>query len=173
MVDGLSFGLGRRGASELPLPSDVRSVARDVAKHANQFTNSDRIVQFMRVEVREKPVAVVHLFLIKAIRSWYGNDSHTHEKWIVLIQFLYLPVVLLGGRLAWSTDIRRKNFLLVAGAVTLYYWAMTTVAALAIVRYMLPASALLIILAGIGVEAVADQCRILFSSRLRPISYRL
>jgi hypothetical protein len=166
MVDGLSFGLARRGASELPLPDDVRSVARDVAMHANQFTNAKRVVQFLGVEAREKPVAIVHLFLIKAIRSWYGNDSHTHEKWIVLVQFLYLPVILLGGRLAWNADIQRRNFLLVAGTVTLYYWAMTTIVALAIVRYMLPASALLMILAGIGLEAVADQCWIMFSSRL-------
>ena len=173
MVDGLSFGLARRGASELPLPDDVRSVARDVAMHADQFTNSKRVVQFLGMEAREKPVAVVHLFLIKAIRSWYGNDSHTHEKWIVLVQFLYLPVILLGGRLAWNADIQRRNFLLVAGTVTLYYWAMTTIVALAIVRYMLPASALLMILAGIGLEAVADQCWIMFSSRLRPTPYRV
>jgi len=167
MVDGLSFGLARRGASELPLPKDVLSVAKDVAKHANQFTSSKRVVQFMRVEAREKPMAVFHLFLIKAIRSWYGNDSHTHEKWIVLIQLLYLPMVLLGGRLAWDSEIRRRNFLLVAATVTLYYWAMTTLVALAIVRYMLPASALLLILAGIGVEAFAEQCWIVFSVKTR------
>ncbi|HEU0049918.1 MAG TPA: hypothetical protein VFQ43_20180, partial [Nitrososphaera sp.] len=106
MVDGLSFGLARRGATEPPLPDDVRSVAKDVALHAKQFTNSKRVARFVAVEAREKPVAVLHLFLVKAIRSWYGNDSHTHEKWIVLIHALYLPLVLLGGRLAWIAEPR-------------------------------------------------------------------
>jgi hypothetical protein len=170
MVDGLSFGLARRGATEPPLPDDVRSVAKDVALHAKQFTNSRRVARFLAVEVREKPAAVLHLFLVKAIRSWYGNDSHTHEKWVVLIQSLYLPLVLLGGRLAWSAEPRQRNMLLVAGGVTVYYWMMTTIAALAIVRYMLPASALLMILAGIGMESIADQCWTMVASRMPPQS---
>ena len=173
LVDGLSFGLARPKASELPLPDDVHLVARDVAMHADQFTSSGRVLQFLRIEVREKPIAVVHLFLIKAIRSWYGNDSHTHEKWILLIQLLYLPLVLLGGNLAWGIETRRRNFLIVAGTVTLYYWGMTTIATLSIVRYMVPASALLMVLAAIGLEAIADQCRIVFAFRPRRVSYRL
>ena len=67
MVDGLSFGLARRGATEPPLPDDVRSVAKDVALHAKQFTNSKRVAHFLAMKVREKPVAVLHLFLVKAI----------------------------------------------------------------------------------------------------------
>lgn len=173
LVDGLSFGLARHNASELPLPDDVRVIAGDVAMHAEQFTSSGRVLQFLRIKLREKPVAVVHLFLLKAIRSWYGNDSHTHEKWIILIQLLYLPAVLLGGTVAWNIEARRRNFLLVAGTVTLYYWGMTTIAALAIVRYMLPASALLMVLAAIGLEAIAHQCRIAFAFRPRRVSYRL
>jgi hypothetical protein len=168
MVDGLSFGLARRGATELPLPVDVRSVAKDVSLHAKQFTSSKRVVRFLAVEISEKPLPVLHLFLVKAIRSWYGNDSHTHERWVVLIQFLYLPLVLLGGSLAWSAEPRQRNILLVAGTVTAYYWVMTTVAALAIVRYMLPATALLMILAGIGMQAIAHQCWMMFASRMSP-----
>jgi hypothetical protein len=168
MVDGLSFGLARRDATELPLPDDVRSVAKDVALQAKQFTNSKGVARFLAAEVREKPVAVFHLFLVKAIRSWYGNDSHTHEKWIALIQLLYLPLVLLGGKVAWTTEPRQRNIMLVAGAVTVYYWVMTTIAALAIVRYMLPASALLMILAGIGMEFIADRCWTMLAPRIRP-----
>lgn len=168
MVDGLSFGLARHAKSEIPLPADVRSVANDVAGHGKQFTNAGGVVRFLIGETRKQPSGVAHLFLIKAIRSWYGNDSHTHEKWIALIQLIYLPLVLLGGWLAWSNGLRRRNFLLLVGALTVYYWMMTTFVAMSIVRYMIPASALLMILAGIGLESALEHCWMALSLRLRP-----
>ena len=158
MVDGLSFELVRHTKGEVPLPPDVRSVARDVAENSKRFTNAGSVARFLIGEARERPASVGHLFLIKAGRSWYGNDSHTHEKWIALIQFVYLPLVLFGARLAWSNGTGKRNFLLVAGALTLYYWMVTTFVALSIVRYMIPASGLLMILAGIGLESVVAHC---------------
>jgi 4-amino-4-deoxy-L-arabinose transferase-like glycosyltransferase len=168
MIDGLSFGLVRHSKSEVPLPADVRSVARDVAQHGRQLTNAGSAVRFVIGEARERPTSVAHLFLIKAVRSWYGNDSHTHEKWIALIQLLYLPLVLFGARLAWIHGKGTRNFVLVAGALTLYYWAVTTFVALSIVRYMIPASALLMILAGSGLECAVAYCWMALAPRLRP-----
>ena len=168
MVDGLSFGLVRHSKGEIPLPADVRVVAYDVVLHGPHLTDAGSAIRFMLGEMRERPASVGHLFLIKAVRSWYGNDSHTHEKWIALIQLMYLPMVLFGARLAWNHGRGRRNFLLVAAALTLYYWTVTTFVALSIVRYMIPASALLMILAGTGLECVVAHCWEALALRLRP-----
>lgn len=146
MADGITFGGFRKGAHSHPVvPANVAALAKDLASHREDLLTTGGIVRLLSVEAKEKPIDVASLFLTKAVQAWYGNDSHTHEKWTALIQLFYLPLFAAGAGLAWLRGRQEKNFLLIAAGVTLYYWAMTTVAALAIVRYMVPAAGLLMV----------------------------
>src|SRR6266498_5172466 len=86
----------------------------------------------MVVQIRERPESVIKLFLVKAVRSWYSNESHTLEKWVAVIQLFYLPFVIFGMRIVWRGGRQHKNFLLVAMGITLYFWMMTVITALPI-----------------------------------------
>jgi 4-amino-4-deoxy-L-arabinose transferase-like glycosyltransferase len=146
---GLTFSVGRPRPQ---LPSKVAALADDLATHREELKTSGGIAKLLLAKVREKPIEVACLFLTKAVRSWYGNDSHTHEKWAALIQLFYLPLLVMGAGLARSRDQQERNFLLIAAGVTLYYWAMTTFATLAIMRYMVPAYTILMVLAADATE---------------------
>jgi hypothetical protein len=107
--------------------------------------------------VREEPLTVSSLFLIKAVQSWYCNDSHTHEKWTALIQLVYIPLFVVGVALARLGNRQEKNFFLIAVGVTFYYWAMTTFVAVAIVRYMVPPIGLLMVLAAAATDRIRQR----------------
>ena len=156
VVDGVSFGLGGRvRAQNLPsLPASVATVAGDFATRRRQLASNRQVLKLLIAHLREKPSAVALLFLTKGIRCWYANESHHHERWALIIQLLYLPLFVAGGWFAWKSGRLYRNFCLLAMVVTLYYWSMTTIAALAIVRYMLPATTLLMILAGYAVDVI-------------------
>jgi len=157
VVDGLAFGLGGVRSQTLPpLPASVAKVADDFAARRRQLASNRQVLRLLIAHLREEPSAVALLYLVKGIRCWYANASHHHERWTVMIQLSYLPLCVAGGWFAWRSGRLYKNFLLIAIVVTLYYWGMTTMAALAIVRYMLPAISLLMILAGNAVYAVWD-----------------
>jgi len=155
VADGVTFGVYRKGVHPRPqLPSNVAALVDDLATHREELKSSGGIARLLLANLREKPVAVASLFLTKAVQCWYGNDSHSHEHWTALIQLLYLPLFVVG---AWLVRLRgrpEKNFFLIAAGITLYYWAMTIVAAPAIVRYMVPAIGLLMALAADAAEVV-------------------
>jgi 4-amino-4-deoxy-L-arabinose transferase-like glycosyltransferase len=157
VADGLTFGASRKRPRSCPeLPSKVAALADNLAAHRAELKSSSGIARLLLAKLREEPIEVARLFLTKAVKSWYSNDSHTHEHWTALIQLFYLPAFVLGARLARFGDRQQKNFLMIASGVTLYYWAMTTFAALAIVRYMVPAIGLLMVLAGDATDALVS-----------------
>jgi hypothetical protein len=157
LADGITFGGFRKGAHSHPqVPANVAALARDLASHREDLLTTGGIARLLLAKAKEQPINVAHLFLTKAVQSWYGNDSHTHEKWTALIQLFYLPLFAVGAGLAWLRGRQARNFLLIAGGVTIYYWAMTTVAALAIVRYMVPAIGVLMVLAADAADALVS-----------------
>jgi Dolichyl-phosphate-mannose-protein mannosyltransferase len=157
MVDGLTFGIGRAKIQKPPLlPQPVAALANDFAAHRKEYMSMWDVVGRLVNHIRKSPIAVVMLFATKAAQSWYSNDSHHHEHWAALIQLFYLPLFLLGAWLARQGNRQSRNFFYIACGVTLYYWAMTTFAALAIVRYMVPAISLMIVLAGNAVYELSE-----------------
>src|ERR1700739_3829785 len=79
-----------------------------------------------------------------------ANESHTLERWIAIIQLLYLPFLL---RTVWKYgDTPQKNFALLAIVITAYFWIMTTVTAEAILRYMVPVTCVLVVFVAISFE---------------------
>jgi hypothetical protein len=80
------------------VPANVAALARDLAFHREDLLTTGGIARLLFAKAKEQPINVAHLFLTKAVQSWYGNDSHTHEKWAALIQLFYLPLFASWGR---------------------------------------------------------------------------
>jgi 4-amino-4-deoxy-L-arabinose transferase-like glycosyltransferase len=152
LIDGLTFGT-ERGLPPIALPEGASTLVRDAATHYPELKSTSSIVYFMLAKVRETPAAVLELLLVKAARSWFGNESHALERSIAIIQLLYLPFLLLGGRTVWKYgEARQKNFAVFAISITAYFWIMTTVTAEAILRYMVPVTCLLLVFVAVSFE---------------------
>jgi 4-amino-4-deoxy-L-arabinose transferase-like glycosyltransferase len=157
LIDGLTFGT-ERGLPQISLPEGARALVDDAAAHYPQLKSTSSIAHFVLTKVRETPTAVLELLLVKAARSWFGNESHTLERWIAIIQLLYLPFLLLGTRTVWKYgDAPQKNFALLAIVITAYFWIMTTVTAEAILRYMVPVTCVLVVFVAISFEFLSTR----------------
>ncbi len=159
LIDGLTFGVGRNRIQNHPiLPAQVEEVSNDFVAHRRDFRSNGEVLELLLVHTKQSPSHVALLFLTKAMGSWYGNDSHHHERWAALIQLFYIPFFVLGAWLTRAGGRQYRNFLLVACGITLYYWAMTTFVALPIVRYMLPAISLLMVFAAYALDMLVEAC---------------
>lgn len=157
LIDGLTFGTVR-GLKPVWMPQDVRALTKDAVEHYKDLKTTGSIANFLITKAREEPIVVAEFFLIKAARSWYGNESHTFEMWVLVIQLLYLPFLIFGAREMSRGDRQQRNFLLVVTAITLYFWAMTTLTALPELRYLVPALSLVMIVAAVAFDALVTQC---------------
>ena len=157
LIDGLTFGT-ERGLPPVALPEGARALVRDAASHYPQLKSTSSIAHFMLTKVRQTPTAILELLLVKAARSWFGNESHTLERWVAIIQLFYLPFLLLGTRTVWEYgDAPQKNFALLAFVITAYFWIMTTVTAEAILRYMVPVTCLLVVFVAVSFEFLSTH----------------
>lgn len=152
LIDGIAFST-ERGLPQIALPRGAGVLVADAAAHYPQLKSASSIAHYMLSKVRETPTAVLELMLVKAARSWFANESHTSERWVAVIQLLYLPFLLLGIRTVWRYgDAPQKNFTLLATVITAYFWIMTTVTAEAILRYMVPVTCFLVVFVAISLE---------------------
>ncbi len=72
-----------------------------------------------------------------------------------MIQLLYLPFVIFGVREVSRANRLQRNFLLIVTAIILYFWAMTTLVSLPLLRYLVPAISLVMIVAAVGFDVSA------------------
>ncbi len=159
LLDGITFGIGRTKVQAPPqVPRPVWKLANEFAAHRRDFESNGQVVKLLVADVKSRPSAVALLFLTKAVESWYGNDSHRHERWALTMQLFYLPFFILGAWLTRGGAGQHRNLLLIVCGVTLYYWAMTTFVALPIVRYMVPAISILMVLAGKALDVLIEAC---------------
>jgi hypothetical protein len=156
LIDGLTLGTVR-GLKPVTMPQSVRGLTEDAVEHAKQLRTASSVASFLVAKVQKKPAVVARFFLIKATRTWYGNESQSFEKWVVVIQLLYLPFVVFGARVLSRGGRQQRNFLLVVTAITLYFWALTTLTALPVLRYLVPAVSLLLIFAAVAFDALEIQ----------------
>jgi hypothetical protein len=150
--------LGLPAGRRKPLPRFRHSfdqLTRDAIDNYKDLKTTGSIARFLLTKARDEPAAVAQLFLLKAARSWYGNESHAFERWIFVIQLPYLPFVVLGARELWRGNRQQRNFLLVVAATMLYFWAMTTFTGMPLLRYLVPAISLVMIVAAVAVDGLA------------------
>jgi len=156
LIDGLTFGTVR-GVKAVWMPQDVRALTQQAVEHYKELKTTKSISKFLITKAKEKPTVVAQFFLIKAARSWYGSESHVFEKWVLLIQLLYLPFALFGAREMFNGDRQQRNFLLIVAATTLYFWGLTTLTALPDLRYLVPAVSLIMIVVGVALYSLATS----------------
>jgi Dolichyl-phosphate-mannose-protein mannosyltransferase len=146
LIDGLTLGTVR-GLRPVWMPEDVRALIQEAVEHYEELKTTGSISKFLITKAKEEPTVLAQFFVIKAARSWYGSESHAFERWVLVIQLLYLPFVIAGAREVLSGDSQQRNVLLTVTAITLYFWAITTFAALPVLRYLVPAISLVMIVA--------------------------
>lgn len=113
-----------------------------------QLAGVGDLMSFMGAEFRRDPGGVANLYLTKAARAFYGTDSRRHERYLLLMQIPYLALSLTGFFLLFRHGQLHTALLFVI--LVACSWVLT-VAALSILRYMVPAMGLLFVAAsGIG-----------------------
>ena len=144
--DGLTFAVASKGyRQEIKVPEDVAALMQDMLVHADKMRSLGEIVSVLTEKLWAQPLTVVKLFTLKAARSWYGIDSGRFEIPIMLIQTAYFVLILWGSGAAWRRGSIPKQLAISIWFLVLYFWA-TTILALSILRYMVPAIGLLFVL---------------------------
>jgi 4-amino-4-deoxy-L-arabinose transferase-like glycosyltransferase len=156
LIDGLTLGTVR-GVKPVWMPQNVQALTQEAVEHYKELKTTKSISKFLITKAKEEPAVVAQLFLIKAARSWYGSESHAFEKWVLLIQLLYLPFVLFGTREMSIGDRQQRNFLLIVTATTAYFWVLTTLTALPDLRYLVPVVSLVMIVAAVAFHSLTTN----------------
>lgn len=158
LVDGLTFALKPgAGGDQVAVSSDVKALI-ERAKAADLDTISETF-QFVYQELINRPIPFLKLIGWKIIRSWYATSQMWWEGKILTVQIMYLLTALIGigyGIKTQRDKIREIIFLL---SIVFYFWGMT-VLALSILRYMVPAMAIIIIFSAIAVNILINKMKL-------------
>ena len=145
-LDGLTYAVDPHNNRNARIPADVEELQRDIlARQEVELRSMSAISSYLADEFARRPIAVVKLFALKAANSWYATDSTRYDKYVLILQALFLPLSLLGTWHAWRRGGQARHWAIVVWSITLWLWAMTIVV-LSIARYMTPAMALMVTL---------------------------
>jgi hypothetical protein len=146
MRDGLLFGAGSKAYRDaVDLPPRAAAVMEELRPGVTAARSVGDVGRSVAAAWRTRPLGTAELVGAKAARSWYATDSARHERVLLPLQLAYLALAALGGAVAWRMGGASRALALGVAAVVVYFWAMT-VLVLSIVRYMVPAMALLFLL---------------------------
>jgi hypothetical protein len=81
---------------------------------------------------------VAGLIGMKLLRAWYGTDSQRLDKYIALLQLVYLFVLARAARIAWKAGGERRRLVGLVIVVVAYFWLMSALA-LPLVSNLVPA----------------------------------
>jgi 4-amino-4-deoxy-L-arabinose transferase-like glycosyltransferase len=140
MRDGLTFGVNAEKdyRQRLYVPDAIRTVMIDFYAEYDSLNSFGTIARAGVRELGAHPVGVVGLMGMKLLRAWYGTDSQRLDRYIALLQLVYLLVLVRGGWVAWKAGGERRRLVVVVMVVVAYFWLMSALA-LPLVRYMVPA----------------------------------
>lgn len=109
----------------------------------------DTVVEINARWLREDPGALLRLYSLKAVRTWYLSDSGNWDRVIVALHAPWWLGAVAGG-IVWIRRRRQDPSLLFVGLVLLYMWGVSaSVSGLA--RYMAPVYGWLALAAGVTV----------------------
>ncbi len=153
MLDGLTFAakVGKAG-DRAWVPSSVEMLAGRVRENQRSLHTVGQVAEFMAVEARKDPLAVIEMGLMKIVRSWYGTNAMWHERPTALIQAFYLLLAIPGIWLAHRRFPEKLFLILSLLAIVIYFWAMTVVV-LSILRYMVPAIGILLMFGAVSLDS--------------------
>jgi hypothetical protein len=155
IVDGLTFGVERRtGRGHLEIPAGVQGIMDGVAERyeRGELGTMSAVVGSIRNEIRRDPRSFAQLMIWKAARAWYATDAiRATERYAVIVQLSYFALVIPGTYLWWRQSRSARRWIIAAGLIVAYFWAMTTLV-LSIVRYMTPVLGLLFLSAAVAAD---------------------
>ncbi len=146
-------GVLRKSSSlfgEYEFVKDARQAAQD-----KELKAGGDILNFSFQELRKKPLATFKYLIFKVFRPWYGTDAEKHEGKILLVQTVYLALAILG--IFVSIRQKRPHTFFFVGIV-LYFW-LVAFCVLSILRYMIPAMAILMIFAANGIDYLFQKLK--------------
>jgi 4-amino-4-deoxy-L-arabinose transferase-like glycosyltransferase len=144
--DGLTFALNqKRFRQGVKVPDDVEALMHRLQDKYDTLTSVGATAGVLWAEFTDRPDTVIKLFAVKALRSWFGTDSHRLERETGAVQAVYLLLALAGGWLCWRAGGRTRRLMWLVAGLVLYFWVMT-ISVLSIVRYMAPVMGLLFLL---------------------------
>lgn len=159
VIDGLSLAVtSPQEAEDLPMTGDMRTLVVDAWEREDELGREGTLGDYLRQVAREHPAALAELVVYKAARSWYGTETFRYEGLILALQAVLLALVAVGGVCAHRRDGPARGYLVLAAALTVASW-ISAIAALSIVRYLVPALGLLVPLAALGLVKLASGAR--------------
>lgn len=127
ILDGLSFAVDPSEARPIDVPPPVEQLQRDIYEQQYDELNSvGTISTYLLGELGTRPGAVVHLFGIKALRSWYGTNTGTIDGVTRWLQLGYVVVLGVGTVRAWQRSAASRSLVLVTLLLVLYAWVAAT-----------------------------------------------
>ena len=136
------------------LPDDVALLIERMK--SEDLSSYPKLFNFFYQELLNNPFTLFKLIGLKLARCWYATSQQWWEKQILLVQFLYLASGLFGLFYAIKNakdKIRDIIFLL---AIVFYFWLMAF-ANVSIMRYLVPAMALVIIFSAVSVNILIKR----------------
>jgi 4-amino-4-deoxy-L-arabinose transferase-like glycosyltransferase len=154
MVDKSKTNDGNQDGKKMVLPNDVIDLIE-----RSRVANMDglgKIMYFFWQEAKNHPMTFLKLIGIKIIRAWYATSEMWWEKQILLAQLIYL-VPAIAGIIIWFKKIKEKiSYLFLLLIIVFYFWA-ATIAALSILRYMIPVMGLIMIFSAITIDMIIGR----------------
>lgn len=158
IATGLTYALQTgAGRDNIAVPRDVLKLM-ERAKTENLST-LPKIILFSFEELMNHPISFLKLVGLKIIRSWYATSQMWWEGRILAVQTLYLLPSLLGLIYAikiYKNKLKEIVFLL---SIIFYFLGMT-VLGVSILRYMVPAMAIMLIFAAIAINVLLEKKKI-------------
>jgi hypothetical protein len=147
--NGLTFPLSAVRSRPTHFSPGIDAMTRRIRARYDEMRTLGDVARVLVGEFRTDARSVAEFFGIKALRSWYANDSGRLEGLIALVQLPYLILLAWGSIGAWKSGTDARKLLVVVWSAALYFWAMTIIS-LSILRYMVPALGILFILIPYG-----------------------
>lgn len=152
IVDGLTFALLPGAAGDkVAVSSDVLGLMARIGEA--DLKTATAIAGFLGKELVSQPVAVLKLLGMKIARAWYATSQKWWEGRLLLVQLFYLFFSVIG--LIFSFKFFRANIkeIILFLVLIIYFWGMA-ILGLSILRYIVPAMALVMIFSAIAFDGI-------------------
>jgi 4-amino-4-deoxy-L-arabinose transferase-like glycosyltransferase len=141
--------------SVIALSDDVLALQQRIYEReaAGEINTLGTFVRIMADELRSDPGTMIQLMAIKAARAWYATSSTQQDNLIFMIQVPYLLLAAAAAIVVWK---RQRMTVVALLLLVIYLWLVTT-AVLPLLRYMMPAMALLFILIAAMLSGISQK----------------
>jgi hypothetical protein len=161
MIDGLTFGVAPTASGDSPsvrVSPQVRLLMQKIQAERPALEQVSGIAVLRFAARHADAGTLAELLAVKAARAWYATNSQRLEDRILLVQAPYILLFIFGAVVSWRAGGGPRRIAALAVVMTLYFWAMSMLAA-TLLRYITPAISLLTIPAAFGIFRVVSRRR--------------